>query len=91
MHDALRGEVTVPAMTAFGLEAKALRWDLTAVLGTGAYPEAEQVLGYAQVRYGSSSGDQKQIRYLQVTTDVATVIVSDCRLTSGCSQQRCRA
>jgi predicted transcriptional regulator len=29
VHDRLRGEVTVQAIAAFGLETKALRWDLT--------------------------------------------------------------
>ena len=73
VHDALRGEVTVQAMMAFGLETKALRWDLTSVLVTGAYPAEEQAADYAQVRYGYSSGEQKQIRYLQVTTDDGAV------------------
>jgi transposase len=77
VHDALRGELTVQAMTAFGLETKALRWDLTSVLVTGAYPAEEQVSGYAQVGYGYSSGQQKQIRYLQVTTDDGAVPVWD--------------
>ncbi len=77
VHDALRGEMTVQAITAFGLETKALRWDLTSVLVTGAYPEAEQAAGYAQVRYGYSSGEQKQIRYLQVTTDDGAVPIWD--------------
>src|SRR5712691_1387778 len=77
VHDALRGAVTVQAMTAFGLRTKALRWDLTSVLMTGAYPEEEQAAGYAQVRYGYSSGEQKQIRYLQVTTDDGAVPVWD--------------
>ena len=77
VHDALRGELTVQAMTAFGLETKALRWDLTSVLVTGAYPAEEQVSGYAQVGYGYRSGEQKQIRYLQVTTDDGAVPVWD--------------
>src|SRR6266849_10379446 len=72
-----RRAVTVQAMTAFGLRTKALRWDLTSVLKTGAYPEEEQAAGYAQVRYGYSSGEQKQIRYLQVTTDDGAVPVWD--------------
>jgi len=42
VHDALRGALTVQAMSAFGLETKALRWDLTAVLVMGADPEEEQ-------------------------------------------------
>jgi hypothetical protein len=77
VHDALRGELTVQAMVAFGLETKALRWDLTSVLVTGAYPEQAQAPDYAQVRYGYSSGDQKQIRYLQVTTDDGAVPIWD--------------
>ena len=42
VHDALRGALTVQAMSAFGLETKALRWDLTSVRVTGASPEEEQ-------------------------------------------------
>ena len=76
VHDALRGELTVQAMTAFGLETKALRWDLTSVLVVGAYPEEEQVADFAHVRYGYGS-EQKQIRYLQVTTDDGAVPVWD--------------
>src|SRR5438128_1109341 len=64
-------------MTAFGLETKTLRWDLTSVLVTGAYPDEEQAADYAQVGYGYSSGRQKQIRYLQVTTDDGAVPVWD--------------
>jgi Domain of unknown function (DUF4277)/Transposase DDE domain len=77
VHDQLRGELTLQAMTAFGLETKALRWDLTSVLVTGAYPAEEQVPGYAQVGYGYSSGQQQQIRYLQVTTDDGAVPIWD--------------
>lgn len=77
VHDRLRGEVTVQAIAAFGLETKALRWDLTSVLVTGEYPEEEQAAGYAQVRHGYSSGNQKQVRYLQVTTDDGAVPVWD--------------
>jgi hypothetical protein len=47
------------------------------VLVTGAYPEEEQVAGYARVRPGYSSGNQKQVRYLQVTTDDGAVPVWD--------------
>jgi transposase len=77
VHDALRGELTVQAVTAFGLETKTLRWDLTSVLVTGAYPDEEQAADYAQVGYGYRSGRQKQIRYLQVTTDDGAVPVWD--------------
>jgi len=77
VHDALRGEVTVQAIQAFGLETKALRWDLTSVLVTGEYPEAEQAAGYARVQYGYGSGAQKQVRYLQVTTTDGAVPVWD--------------
>jgi hypothetical protein len=42
---------------------------------TGEYPEEEQAAGYAQVRHGYSSGNQKQVRYLQVTTDDGAVPV----------------
>lgn len=77
VHDALRGELTVQAMTAFGLETKTLRWDLTSVLVTGAYPDEEQAADYAQVCYGYRSGRQKQIRYLQVTTNDGAVPVWD--------------
>ena len=52
VHAALRGELTVQAMTAFGLETKTLRWDLTSVLVTGAYPDEEQAAEYAQVGSG---------------------------------------
>src|SRR3954447_23460012 len=77
VHDRLRGDLTVQAITAFGLETKTVRWDLTSVLVTGAYPPEEQVPGYAQVRYGYSSGRQKQVRYLQVTTDDGAVPIWD--------------
>jgi hypothetical protein len=77
VHDALRGELTVQAMQAFGLETKALRWDLTSVLVTGAYPEDEQAADYARLQYGYSSGTQKQVRYLQVTTTDGAVPVWD--------------
>jgi hypothetical protein len=76
VHDALRGELTLQAMTAFGLETNALRWDLTSVLVVGAYPEEEQVADFAHVRYGYGS-QQKQIRYLQVTTEDGAVPVWD--------------
>jgi len=77
VHDGVRGALTVQALTAFGLETTALRWDLTSVLVTGAYPDEEQATDYAQVSYGYSSGRQKQIRYLQVTTDDGAVPVWD--------------
>src|SRR5688572_24839698 len=77
VHDRVRGDLTVQAIGAFGLETKTVRWDLTSVLVTGAYPPEEQVAGYAQVRYGYSSGRQKQVRYLQVTTDDGAVPIWD--------------
>jgi transposase len=77
VHDRLRGDLTVQAVAAFGLETTTVRWDLTSVLVTGEYPPEEQVAGYAQVRYGYSSGRQKQVRYLQVTTDDGAVPVWD--------------
>ena len=77
VHDALRGDLTVQAMAAFGLETRTLRWDLTSVLVTGEYPEAEQTAAYARVRYGYGSGNQKQVRYLQVTTDDGAVPIWD--------------
>jgi len=77
VHDGVRGALTVQALTAFGLETTALRWDLTSVLVTGAYPDEEQATDYAQVSYGYSSGRQKQIRYLQVTTEDGAVPVWD--------------
>jgi transposase len=77
VHDALRGEMTMQAIQAFGLETKALRWDLTSVLVTGEYPEAEQAAAYARVQYGYGSGAQKQVRYLQVTTTDGAVPVWD--------------
>lgn len=77
VHDRVRGDLTVQAIAAFGLETKTVRWDLTSVLVTGEYPPEEQVAGYAQVRYGYSSGRQKQVRYLQVTTDDGAVPIWD--------------
>jgi transposase len=77
VHDRLRGDLTVQAISAFGLETTTLRWDLTSVLVTGEYPPEEQMAGYAQVRYGYSSGRQKQVRYLQVTTDDGAVPIWD--------------
>lgn len=77
VHDALRGELTVQAMRAFGLATKALRWDLTSVFVTGEYPAEEQASGYARVQYGYGSGAQKQVRYLQVTTTDGAVPVWD--------------
>lgn len=77
VHDTLRGELTVQAMREFGLETKALRWDLTSVLVTGEYPEEEQAAGYAQLQYGYGGGRQKQVRYLQVTTTDGAVPVWD--------------
>src|SRR5438105_2052474 len=67
VHDRLRGEIAVQAMAAFGLATTTLRWDLTSVLVTGAYPEGDQQAGYAQLQYGYGGGDQKQVRYLPVT------------------------
>lgn len=75
VHDRLRGDLTVQAVAAFGLETTALRWDLTSVLVTGAYPEDEQDADYARVRYGYGGGRQKQVRWLQVTTDDGAVPV----------------
>ena len=77
VHDRLRGDLTVQAVAAFGLETKALRWDLTSILVTGAYPEDEQDAAYARLRYGYGGGGerQKQIRWLQVTTDDGAVPV----------------
>jgi len=77
VHDRVRGDLTVQAIAAFGLETKTLRWDLTSVLVTGEYPPEEQVAGYAQVRYGYGGGRQKQVRYLQVTTDDGAVPLWD--------------
>lgn len=73
VHDRLRGELTVQAVAAFGLETRALRWDLTSVLVSGEYPAEEQEAGYARVGYGHGGGGQKQVRYLQVTTDDGAV------------------
>ena len=77
VHDRLRGDLRVQAVAAFGLETRTVRWDLTSVLVTGEYPPEEQVAGYAQVRSGYSSGRQKQVRYLQVTTDDGEVPIWD--------------
>ena len=73
VHERLRGDLTVQAIRAFGLETRTLRWDLTSVLLCGEYPEAEQDPRYAQVRYGYGGERQKQVRYLQVTTDDGAV------------------
>ena len=75
VHDQLRGDLTVQAIQAFGLETSTLRWDLTSVLVCGEYPEAEQDAQYAQVRYGYGGERHKQVRYLQVTTDDGAVPV----------------
>ena len=77
VHDRVRGDLTVQAIAAFGLATKTLRWDLTSVLVSGEYPPAEQVAGYAQVRYGYGGGRQKQVRYLQVTTEDGAVPIWD--------------
>ncbi len=77
VHDRLRGDLTVQAIAAFGLEIKTLRWDLTSVLVTGEYPPEEQAAGYARVRYGYGGGRQKQVRYLQVTTEDGAVPIWD--------------
>jgi Domain of unknown function (DUF4277)/Transposase DDE domain len=77
VHDRLRGDLTVQAIGAFGLETTTLRWDLTSVLVTGEYPPEEQRAGYAQVRYGFGGGRQKQVRYLQVTSDDGAVPIWD--------------
>ncbi len=77
VHDRVRGDLTVQAITAFGLETKTVRWDLTSVVVTGAYPPEEQVSEYAQVRYGYGGGRQKQVRYLQVTADDGAVPIWD--------------
>ena len=73
VHDQLRGDLTVQAIQAFGLETRTLRWDLTSVLVCGEYPAEEQDAQYAQVRYGYGGERQKQVRYLQVTTDDGAV------------------
>ena len=73
VHDQLRGDLAVQAIQTFGLETKTLRWDLTSVLVCGEYPEEEQDRRYAQVRYGYGGERQKQVRYLQVTTDDGAV------------------
>jgi hypothetical protein len=77
VHDRLRGDLTVQAIAAFGVETTTVRWDLTSVVVTGAYPPEEQVPDYAQVRYGYGGGRQKQVRYLQVTADDGAVPIWD--------------
>jgi transposase len=47
------------------------------VVVTGEYPPEEQVVGYAQVRYGYGGGRQKQVRSLQGTTDDGAVPIWD--------------
>ncbi len=61
------------AIAAFGLETRTLWWDLTLVLVCGEYPAEEQDPRYARVRYGHGGERQKQVRYLQVTTDDGAV------------------
>ncbi len=73
VRDPLRGDLTVEAMAAFGVAAKTLRWDLTSLLVTGASPEEEQEAGSVRVQDGYGRGDQKQIPYLQVTSDAGAV------------------
>lgn len=77
IHDRLRGDLTVQAVAAFGLETKTVRWDLTSVLVTGEYPPEDQEAAYAQVGYGYGGGQRKQVRYLQVTTDDGAVPIWD--------------
>jgi hypothetical protein len=80
VHDYVRGDLTIRAVRAFGLETRTLRWDLTSVVVTGAYPEAEQDADYAQVRYGYGGNGQpprQQVRYLQVSTSDGAVPVWD--------------
>jgi transposase len=77
VHDRLRGDLTVQAIAAFGVETRTVRWDLTSVVVTGEYPPEEQVAEYAQVRYGYGGGRQKQVRYLQVTADDGAVPIWD--------------
>lgn len=77
VHDRLRGELTVQAVAAFGLETRTLRWDVTSVVVTGAYPEEEQAVGYPHVRYGYGGNGRKQVRYVQVTSDDGAVPVWD--------------
>ncbi len=69
VHDQLRGALTLQAIRAFGLATRTLRWDLTSVLVCGEYPQEEQDPQYARVRYGYGGQRQKQVRYLQVTSD----------------------
>jgi hypothetical protein len=75
VHDHLRGDLSRQAIRAFGLETTTLRWDLTSVLVTDAYPPAEQDPAYAQVRYGDGGERQQQVRSLQLTTDDGAVPV----------------
>jgi len=75
VHDQVRGDLTVQAIQAFGLATTMLRWDLTSVVVSGAYPPEEQDPAYAQVRYGYGGERQQQVRYLQVTTDDGAVPV----------------
>jgi transposase len=77
VHDLLRGDLTLMAMRAFGLDTRTLRWDLTSVVVCGAYPEEEQGEHFAHVRYGYGGQGQKQVRYLQVTTTDGAVPVWD--------------
>lgn len=77
IHDRLRGDLTVQAVAAFGVETKAIRWDLTSVVVTGEYPPEEQDPGYAQVGYGDGGGQHKQVRYLQATSTDGAVPLWD--------------
>ncbi|HEX2174080.1 MAG TPA: DUF4277 domain-containing protein, partial [Dehalococcoidia bacterium] len=72
VHDRLRGDLTVQAIAAFGLETRALRWDLTSVLVTGEYPGKEQVR-YLQVTTDEGAVPVWDQPYDGKTTDVATV------------------
>jgi len=77
VHDLLRGDLTVQAVRAFGLETRTLRWDLTSVVVQGEYPEDEQGADFAHLRYGFGGHGQKQVRYLQVSTTDGAVPVWD--------------
>src|SRR5919107_3805005 len=65
VHDRLRGDLTVQAIRAFGLETKTLRWDLTSVLVSGEYPAEEQDPRYARVGYGYGGRGREGVRHYQ--------------------------
>lgn len=77
VHDRLRGRSRSRLWLASAWRPRRCAGTLTSVVVTGAYPAEEQHAGYARLQYGYGGGDQKQVRYLQVTTDDGAVPIWD--------------